>query len=72
VTGEHQRGAMPAPLAGAARGKGVVVCEQHHVRASLLGGPRDLGHGAGAIGVRGVQMQHAGEVVQAVHCGERK
>ena len=72
VADQNERTSMPTLLARAARGEGVVVCEQHHVRGRLLRGPRDLGHGAGAVGVGGVQVHHTREIAQAVHSATRQ
>ena len=65
VAGEQEHVAVPALLAEPPRSHRVVVCEQHDVRAGARGRSRDLGHGARAVGVRRVEVDHTGQVVHS-------
>ena len=67
VTGQQERAPVPALLAIAGRGQRVVVGEQHHVHARALARARDLGHRPGAIRMRGMQVDDAGDVVEIGH-----
>ena len=60
---QQEHAVVPALVALAPGLERVVVGEHHHVHPGAAAGPDDLAHGAGAVRVERVQVDHAGQVV---------
>ena len=67
---QDQHPVVPALLAPVARRERVVIGQQEEVEPVRTRGGGDLGHSPGAVGVGGVDVQDAREIVQVGHPAE--